>query len=295
MNGKVQGAERLALGTAQFGLAYGAFNAGDARVSDGEACRILAVAQAAGIDTLDTARAYGEAEAVLGRLGAPGRFRVVTKISALRGAGAAAVRTSFAASLTALATDRVTALLLHDADDLLARDGPEVWDVLAALRESGIVGKVGVSVYDPDQARRILERFGIGAMQLPMNIFDNRFAEAGVLDACARADVEVHARSVFLQGFVLADPGALPAHLMPYAPALTAFRQECAERGLAPASAAIAHVAAHPVVSRILVGCETAAQLGQAVAALGPPAPCLGHADQPPALIDPRLWQREAA
>ena len=74
----------LALGTVQFGLAYGATNT-RGQVPEDEVARILGSARQAGVRFLDTASAYGTAEAVLGRTLPPGHdFRIVTKTPAWR-------------------------------------------------------------------------------------------------------------------------------------------------------------------------------------------------------------------
>ena len=59
---------RLALGTAQFGLAYGINNkSGQTQLSEVQS--ILSEAKRCGVDTLDTAAAYGQSEEVLGSTG----------------------------------------------------------------------------------------------------------------------------------------------------------------------------------------------------------------------------------
>ena len=73
--------DRLALGTVQFGLEYGVANqAGRVQLEDVR--HILQEAAAQGVDTLDTAIAYGDSESTLGQAGAAG-WRVVTKLPAL--------------------------------------------------------------------------------------------------------------------------------------------------------------------------------------------------------------------
>jgi len=72
-------AVRLGLGTVQFGLNYGVSNV-SGQPSEDEVKKILACASAGGIDVIDTAAAYGDAESVLGRcLTESAQIRVVTK------------------------------------------------------------------------------------------------------------------------------------------------------------------------------------------------------------------------
>src|SRR5271165_4758530 len=69
---------RIALGTVQFGQHYGISNR-TGQVAQGEAAVIVGHAWDAGIDTLDTAIAYGDSERCLGRVGVAG-WRVVSKL-----------------------------------------------------------------------------------------------------------------------------------------------------------------------------------------------------------------------
>lgn len=122
---------------------------------DASAARLLDRARALGIDLLDTAPAYGEAEARLGRLlrGRREDFFLVTKTGEqFDGArsrfdfGAAHTRASVHASLRRLGTDRLDCVLLHsDGDDAgLLADG-EALGVLADLKRSGEIRSFGIS------------------------------------------------------------------------------------------------------------------------------------------------------
>ncbi|MGR3434364.1 MAG: aldo/keto reductase, partial [Shimia sp.] len=242
---------------------------------------------AAGIDTLDTAAAYGAAEAVLGRLGAARRFAIVTKVPALEtlpgaaGDPAGAVRRAVEAALARLGTDRLAAVLLHRAEDLDAAGDPP-WRALAALRDEGIAGRIGVSAYDPGTVTRLAARYPLDLVQMPGNVIDRRFAEIP-------ARVALHVRSVFLQGFLLADPAALgPPH--------DRWRGvlEALPRRPDPLTAALAPLAADPRIERLVLGVDGPGQLDQILAALErvpseAPYPALPRPIDPD-LIDPRTW-----
>lgn len=257
---------KLALGTVQFGARYGAFNAGG-QVSEQAVAAILDRAERAGVDTLDTARAYGESETVLGRLGAAKRFRIVTKIAALDGAGTEGVKRSFDASLAALDTAQVHGLMLHAADDLLGEQGDAIWQALEEIAASGAVQAIGVSVYTPDQLATLLDRYAIEIVQLPMSVFDRRFADAGLLDRLQAAHAEVHVRSAFLQGFALSDPGTLPPHLARWDTHLQHFIDTANSEGLSRTEAALGVVTSHPGVSRVLAGVDSLEQFNELIEA----------------------------
>lgn len=287
---------RLALGTVQFGADYGAFNP-TGRPGEEAVAECLDRAEAAGIDTLDTARAYGESEEVLGRLGAARRFRIVTKVASLGGAGADGVARSLEASLAALRADRVQALMLHDAADLAGPDGDRIWRALDGLRAEGLIGKAGVSIYAPEEATALAARYPIDIVQAPYSVFDQRMRISGAFAELARRQVEIHVRSIFLQGFALADPASLPSGLASHRGLLERFRAGAAEAGVTPLRLALAAALGEPAVDRAVIGVDGPAQLDEIVAAARGDAPDVdlsGCASADLALINPANWRHAA-
>lgn len=309
------GLDRLGLGTAQFGLDYGIANSAGKTPVD-EVRRILAEAGGAGIRLVDTAALYGESEEALGRaLPASHAFRVVTKTPKFPGGfGAAEARTledTLAASLRKLGLPRAYALLAHQADDLLGRDGDRFMEALLELKARGLVEKVGASVYTPSQVDALLGRHRIDAIQVPFNLLDQRLVRGGQLRALRRSGVEIHARSIFLQGVILMDLSALPAFLQPVRPVLARFRAEAAARGLDPLQAALAFALGREEISHSLVGVCDLAQLKEILAAAGTALAAIGRVDGPGAggaglpdwaefhcdeerCVNPALWGKTA-
>jgi aryl-alcohol dehydrogenase-like predicted oxidoreductase len=287
---------RLALGTVQFGTDYGAFNPAG-RPGEDAVAECLDRAEAAGIDTLDTARAYGASEELLGRMDAARRFRIVTKVPSLGAAGADGVALSFEASLAALRADRVHALMLHDAADLAGPDGDRVWQALDRLRAERLIEKAGVSVYAPEEATALAARYPIDIVQAPYSVFDQRMRTSGTFAALAQRGVEIHVRSIFLQGFALADPASLPPGLASHRGLLERFRASAAEAGVTPLRFALAAALGEPAVARAVIGVDGPAQLEEAVAAARAEAPAIdpsGFASTDLALINPANWRRAA-
>lgn len=281
---------KLALGAVQFGLDYGAFNS-DGRPSQADVADILAYARQAGVAVLDTARAYGASEEVLGKVSAPSRFDIVTKCPDLSTTAdpAEAVAAAFDASCAALGVSKVYGYLLHNSEDL-ARPG--VWDVLSGLAREGRARRVGVSGYDPAEVAALCERFPITLTQLPANVLTPWFAASPL-----PPHVETHVRSAFLQGFLLADPDALPARFAPWRETLVAFRTQAAAQGLSPLEAALAPLLAAPHISRVIVGVDSLPQLEEIIAAAekatGRRDIALGPFPGVTAdLTDPRRWNR---
>ena len=200
--------ERLALGTVQFGLPYGIANSGG-QVAPQEAARILGRARSAGIDTLDTAIAYGDSEACLGRIGVGG-LRVITKLPPVpEGCTDVGswVEQRVAESMTRLATSRLFGVLLHRPAQLLGEYGPALHRALRDLQQSGRCSpsSSACQLHALEELAALWPRFQVDLVQAPLNIIDRRLVESGWLARLVDAGIEVHTRSVFC-GVLLLPP-----------------------------------------------------------------------------------------
>lgn len=283
---------RLALGTAQFGLHYGISNA-RGRVPPGEVAAILADARARGIDLLDTAAAYGDAEAVLGALPEARSFRVVTKTVRLAGHGVAGVVAEARGSLDRLGLRQADALLVHAAGDLLGAESDALWSALGGLRDEGLFARLGISAYRADDPAALARRFRPAVMQVPVSLLDQRLVADGTLARLAAEGVEVHARSVFLQGLVFLEPEQLPPSLAGAGAHLAACRARAGAAGVDLAAAALHYALSRPEVARVVVGVTSLAEWRALAEAAAAPAPDLdwpAFALDDPAILDPSAW-----
>lgn len=288
---------KLGLGTAQFGLDYSIANP-SGRVPESEVASILDVARVAGVTVLDTAPAYGHAQAVLGRLlRKDDHFRIITKTAAVPTSvigdkEIAAVQAAFDASLAALGAEHVAGVLVHQANDLLKPGGDRLFARLQEWQAQGRAGKIGVSVYDRQQIVALLERYPIELVQLPLNVFDQRLIRDGTLTTLARAGVEIHARSIFLQGLLFMEETTLPPFVSFWRDAIRAFHTDVERQGVAPLAAALAFVCQRPEIDVGLIGVLSASQLRQCLEAVRTPISLdwARYAIDDPKLVDPRCW-----
>ena len=288
---------RLILGTIQFGMDYGVSNR-QGRSPLKEVSAILATAADAGLELLDTAALYGAAEEVLGRLLPSGTsFRIITKTVPLKKDEISAgdvddLAAGFERSLERLRTTRVHGLLVHHAPDLLVRGGDLVFRQLLDWKEGALVDRIGVSVYSPAQARSLVERFPVDILQIPLNVMDQRFLADGTLGWLKARGVEVHARSMFLQGLLLMDPTKVHAYFRPVVSLLMRYRAALKDAGLTPVEAALVF-SKQSGADRILVGVENAAQLREIVRAYRSDVAMdySGFSCDDPAMIEPFRWK----
>lgn len=251
---------KIVLGTAQLGMAYGISNQMGQTCAE-EAVRILSLAKQAGIKLIDTAAAYGNSEIVLGNISISCDFNMVTKTVVLKKKvittdDIARVIETFQQSLKNLRLSKVYGLLVHHMDDLLL-GGPDFYQALLTLKRQGLVEKIGVSIYTEAQLEQILTQYPIDIVQLPLNVFDQRFLQQNYLKKLKAANIEIHARSVFLQGLLLMPITYLPSHFADVLPHIKRYQQFVHDKSLTLLQAAFSFVASIPEIDYMICGVNT--------------------------------------
>lgn len=253
----------LGLGTVQFGLNYGVSN--DTGLMPQEECeRVLHQARKSDITVIDTAAVYGRSEQVLGELlGDNEPWRVVTKLQPLDAnkLGISGTCQRFEESLKLLRRPTVYGLMVHRCQDLLEARAEQLWEWMSNERDAGRAEKIGASVYHPRQADHLVERYDIDLIQLPLSVFDQRFEQSGCLTRLMEQGVEIHVRSVFLQGLLFIDPDELDPFFSPIRQRLETFRRFLHRLDMSPAEAALDYASTRPEVDVIVMGVNDAEQL----------------------------------
>lgn len=253
---------RLALGTVQFGVPYGISNT-NGQVDCTAAKVILNHAKLACMDTLDTAISYGESEQCLGQSGVKG-WKIITKLPELPSTGidvSTWVNDQVQGSLSRLKLTHLTGLLLHRPNQLLGPKGKLLWIALQNLKQNGIVDKIGFSIYEPSELDELWPHFRPDIVQAPFNILDRRLQTSGWLQRMSVANVEVHVRSVFLQGLLLMNNENRPKKFERWSTLWSTWQNWLHKQELTALQASLAFVMADSRISRVVVGVDTLHQL----------------------------------
>jgi aryl-alcohol dehydrogenase-like predicted oxidoreductase len=240
---------RLGLGTVQFGIPYGVTNHSGI-TSESDVSLILNEAVRRGVRTLDTASLYGKSEAVLGKTIGELGFRIVTK------SAKGSLTEGLKQSLEKLGRPSVYGLLLHDTVDMNANSYKE----LLGFKEQGIVQKIGISAYNTSEIEQVIDQYDIDLIQIPVSVFDQRLVKNGMLKKLKAKNIEIHARSAFLQGIALENATNLPAHLHGLFEPLTKFRTFCEQRSIDQTTAALSFVLGLLEIDCVICGVNTPAQ-----------------------------------
>lgn len=251
---------KLILGTVQFGLNYGV--QGNPQPSVEQALDILNHAYNSGINTFDTASNYGNAENILFRFikqynkSNNKNIHIISKFKS----NTISIESSIKLTLEQLGLESLSGYLLHEPNDLF---NSKVVEDLYKLKEKKLTDKIGVSIYTPTQAFKTLEYDFIDIIQVPYNIFDKRLDELNFFEQAKNKNLEIHARSILLQGLLVMNPYDLPKHMIFARDYIIKFRNFCMENDIDPFSAAVSYVLEHKFIDHIIFGVDSIEQLKQ--------------------------------
>jgi len=257
---------KLALGTVQFGLDYGVSNT-QGQVCPEEVNKILTIAKQQNISTLDTAPAYGNSEKILGKTGLAHQFNIVSKIPTLND-NDIDVEQYVKTSLQQLNIEKLAAALFHHVDDIISSPhAKNRFNALVKLKEQGKINKIGISVYTPEQLAFCVENYPIDIVQLPLNCLDQRFIDANWINELSDKKIDIHCRSIFLQGLLLMNIDSLPSYFTPYKKYFQRFLDTAKQLKVSTLSLALAIGHQHNGIDKMVFGCCNVEQLLEVISA----------------------------
>lgn len=259
---------KIALGTAQFGMHYGIGNEAG-QVSRVVARSMLAYAKSNGVDILDTAISYGDSENSLGEAGVA-EFKIVSKLPPAPHQCKdvnAWVQQQVVMSLERLRVTTIYGLLLHRPDQLLEWDGPKLYGALRNVQAAGLVQKIGISIQNTNQLNNLIPSYSFDLVQGPLNLIDRRLHVSGWLKRLKDSGVEVHTRSVFLQGLLLMKQSAIPPRFAIWTQLLDGWHKWLTTSNESAVQTCLAYPLSIAEVDRVVVGADSLNHLMQILSA----------------------------
>ena len=281
--------EKLGIGTAQFGQRYGISNK-FGKVPQSEAENILYLAKLNSIDIIDTAISYNS-ESCLGNIGVK-EYKVVTKLPPVPNGVKNIcewIDVQIKSSLKRLRVNSVYGLLLHNSEDY---KNSELREKFKSLKADKIIHKIGVSIYSPNELNNLPCENEIDIVQAPINLVDQRLVDSGWLKKLNSYGVEVHARSVFMQGLLLMPKKLIPQSFMAWSSLWNKWHDWLNRENITAIEACLHYVFSLPYVNRVIIGFETANQLKQIVESLKSSLNIsyLDISNREEYLVNPSMW-----
>jgi aryl-alcohol dehydrogenase-like predicted oxidoreductase len=256
----------IGLGTVQFGQEYGISNK-VGKPSPKKVIKIIEKSYSEGVRLIDTAPVYNCEELLGNLLDTMPDVKIVTKTASFTDAIIGkkelnVVEETFKHSLTNLKREKIYGLLAHNYDNLIKYSGDLLWNRMVSFKTEGFVEKIGASVYTADQIDALLENYQLDIIQLPLNVLDQRLIKSGHLKKLKNMGVEIHARSIFLQGLLLMDPNEFPDIFEPIQEHLKNYHKHLERSNYMPLDAALHFALSIAEIDKVIVGVNTLNDLG---------------------------------
>ena len=252
---------KLILGTVQLGLDYGINNT-NGRPSISDSFDILNCAFDNGIRILDTAEGYGESQEVIGAFHKkfPNKiFNVISKISAATIKNNEKVSTRIKNNLKILGVERLEGYMFHNFSSL--KENSLIYEQLIKAKRDGLIAKIGASLYGIDELREVTEKYDFDFVQLPFNMLDNENIRAESLREAKKRGIEIHTRSVFLQGLFFKETDEIPESLNLLVAHLKEIKSISLENEIEMQDMALSYATSRNYIDNVLIGVDSTEQL----------------------------------
>ena len=257
---------KLAIGTAQYGMKYGIANK-IGEISDDEMKKILDFAFKNNINTIDTAINYGNCEEKLGGLCVK-NFDLISKISKLQDIKDNLkdfTTKSIKESIKNLKIQNLDTLLLHTTSDLLLEKKYEVYEALSHCKNIGLCKKIGISAYSVGEVREIIQSFDVDVVQFPFNIINNQLVESGLLSELKLRNIEVHVRSIFMQGLLLMNKLEMNPYFQTWSNLFENWENWLKDNKISKLAACLLFAFNHQNIDKFIVGIDSYNQLEEII------------------------------
>tara|TARA_B100001250_G_C19811610_1_gene795949 strand:+ start:626 stop:1498 length:873 start_codon:yes stop_codon:yes gene_type:complete len=195
-------ANKIILGTVQFGLNYG-INNKKGIPSKNEIFKIFNYAFDNKIRILDSAEVYGNSHSLIGEFHTENPTKVFDIITKIPKGFDGDFKKKIDNYLSELKVNSLKSIFFHSYSDI-KKNNVTLKDMVY-LKNLGIVESIGVSVYNDFEILDSLNYDEIDIIQMPFNLFDNSSIKNNLMNKIKEKGKIIHSRSVFLQGLFFVD------------------------------------------------------------------------------------------
>ena len=260
---------RICIGSANFGLNYGYKKK---KLNKKKIKMIIDYSYKMGINYIDTAISYGNTNKISGDLQSK-KFNFVTKLplppKKIKSLKNWCISTIIKAKKK-LNVDHIYGLLIHDTKILENKNNAnEIYEALNILKKKKIINKVGLSIYDPTELDCYFNTYKFQIIQFPFNIFDRRILNSGWLQKLSKKKVELHVRSVFLQGLLLVELEKIPKKLKKWNKYFLKLNKFVEKKNISKKRACISFVRKYKTIDKFVIGINDLDQLKENLTLFG--------------------------
>lgn len=191
--------KKLVIGSANFEKKYGLSRI---KLDKKEINKIFKLAKSNNLYTIDTADGYLKNKDVFKDIDKS--FKFITKVKPNQNwVSLEYCKKKIRSHFKILKINKVQTLLIHDIKILYSNAGPSIYENLLTLKKKNFFKKIGVSIYSMECLNFLTTKYDIDVVQCPYNVLDKRLIKSGWYKKLKEKKIEIHVRSLFLQGLLL--------------------------------------------------------------------------------------------
>ena len=123
----------------------------------------------------------------------------------------------------------------------------------------------GFSIYNLREFNCIKKKYVFNILQIPLNIFNREFLDHKFIKYVKHKKIEVHARSVFLQGLLTNDLKFIPKKFLKFENLFSSWKKLCFKNGISRTDACINFILNYDFVSKIVIGFKNSEELKELI------------------------------
>ena len=254
--------QRLILGSANFGNTnYGITN--NSNLNFTSIKNILNFIKKKGIKKIDTAINYGNAQKNIGKVN-NGYFKITSKLPRIPNNLSNIenwIEKKISLTLDELNTNCLEGLLFHDSAQLFEKNGEKIFSIISKIKKEKKIKKIGFSIYSPLELKKISQNYDFDIIQIPLNIFDQRFLNKDLIKQMKKKKCEIQARSIFLQGLLLVNTNKLPINFLKWKYSFDKWNNWLINNNIDNITAALKFVLQIKEIDNIIISCQNVDQL----------------------------------
>lgn len=255
----------LIIGTANLTSVYGYKKK---KISSSETLKIFKLMNKYKINYVDTAQSYGFSEKILGKF-SKGK-KIFTKFNIPNDSSnkiLSDIIYQINQSLKKLKKKKIEGILIHNSDYFLKNkiNQLKIIKLLEKYKKEKKIKKIGFSIYSPNELNSITKILIPDFFQIPVNILDQRFLKKKIIDKINNNKIEIHARSIFLQGKILSK-NQFKSKLVNRK--INNFHSWCILNNVSRISACINFIRNYKFIDKVIVGIDNQTQLKEIIKVL---------------------------
>jgi|688.fasta_scaffold343678_2 aryl-alcohol dehydrogenase-like predicted oxidoreductase len=255
---------KIVIGTAQFGTHYGISS--KSIVNNKKVLEIIEVAKKNRINSIETSFNYPDAFKIFKKISLK-NFKIINKFPKINPKDNIyrQYENYTISTLKIFNIKKINYVLLHSSDELFSKNGDMIYNALLNLKKIGLISKIGASVYSLKEMILLKKYYYLDAIQFPANVFDQEIINSSILRDLKKEGVELHARSIFLQGLLLFKNSTYPKYFYKWKNIFSKWQSFLDKNKISPLEGCLTFIKKQKLIDKIIIGVESSKQLSEII------------------------------